>query len=250
MIFECFKDYDALSDRAAEILMNTVKKVENPVLGLATGSSPVGMYEKVAEACKTGLVDMSNVRTFNLDEYCGISSDHEQSYHHFMNANFFDHVNVKLKNINLPHGNPENPQAFADEYEEKIKDAGGIDLQVLGIGRNGHIGFNEPGTPFGSSTHMIKLHEDTRQANSRFFDSIDEVPVAAITMGIKTIMRARSILLIASGESKQEAVKKLAYGEVTPEFPASVLQLHPDVTILVDEKAAQLLNMKDSILAV
>ena len=193
---------------------------------------------------------MAGITTFNLDEYCGLSSDHEQSYHYFMNDNLFNHVNIKKENINLPHGNPENPEVFAAEYEKKINDAGGIDLQILGIGRNGHIGFNEPGTSFGTRTHMIKLHEDTREANSRFFDSIDEVPVAAITMGIKTIMRAKSILLIATGESKQEAMKQLAYGEITPEFPASVLQLHPDVRILIDEEASGLLEMKGTFLTV
>ncbi|HPR97276.1 MAG TPA: glucosamine-6-phosphate deaminase [Thermotogota bacterium] len=250
MIFECYEDYTALSERAAEIVINTVKDKKNTVLGLPTGSSPIGMYERISERFKKGLVDFSDVKTFNLDEYCGISSDHEQSYHYFMNTNLFNHVNIKKEHINLPYGNPENPEAFAQEYEEKIRAAGGIDLQILGIGRNGHIGFNEPGTAFGSRTHMIKLHEDTRLANSRFFDSLEDVPVAAITMGIKTIMRARSILLIACGESKQEAMRKLAYGEVTPEFPASVLQLHPDVRILIDEEASKLLEMEDSVLVV
>jgi len=250
MIFECFKDYDSLSKRAAAIVCELVKNKKDAVLGLPTGSSPIGMYNQLSEEYKEGNLDLSDVKTFNLDEYCGISSDHEQSYHHFMKTNLFNHVNLKKENIHLPHGNPENPTVFAAEYEQKIKDAGGIDLQILGIGRNGHIGFNEPGTSFGSGTHMIELHEDTRIANSRFFNSLEEVPTAAITMGIKTIMRARMILLIACGESKQEAMKHLAYGDVTQDFPASVLQLHPDVRILIDEEASELLEMKDSVLVV
>jgi glucosamine-6-phosphate deaminase len=216
---------------------------ENPnaVLGLATGSTPIGLYRKLIEKYQEGVLSFEKITTFNLDEYCGLTPDHPQSYHYFMHNNLFDHIDMKPENINIPRGIGAEPEELCREYNEKLKTAL-IDLQVLGIGNNGHIGFNEPGTPFDQETFVIELTEDTREANKRFFNSIDEVPRYAITMGIRNIMAAKKILLLASGVQKAPAIRQLIYGAVSEEFPASVLKLHPDVTVILDREAASMIK--------
>src|SRR6056297_2181774 len=229
-----------MSQQAAEIVKNQIVAKPDCVLGLPTGSSPLGMYEQLIEIYKRGELDFSSVKTFNLDEYIGLDTDHPQSYHQFMEENFFQHVNLKSENTHMPKPDKTDNLSGCQNYENKIVQAGGIDLQILGIGRNGHIGFNEPGTSFSSRTHVVQLHDETRQANARFFNALGEVPKAAVTMGIKTIMRARKILLLISGESKQEALVNLVFSSVKEQFPASVLQLHPNVVVLSENNACKL----------
>ncbi|MGI6149044.1 MAG: glucosamine-6-phosphate deaminase [Firmicutes bacterium] len=234
------KDYAAMSRAAADIFKEHLKNHPQTVLGLATGSTPLGMYEWLIKYHQDGL-DFSQVTTFNLDEYIGLAGDHPASYRYFMEEHLFGHVNVPKERIFIPNGMAEDPEAECRAYDELIRKLGGIDLQVLGIGVNGHIGFNEPGTPFEATTHVAELTASTREANARFFASIDEVPTHAISMGIKSIMHARRIVLLANGEHKAEAVAAAVKGPVTPDLPASVLQLHPDVTFVVDEAAGRLL---------
>lgn len=205
------------------------------VLGFATGSTPLGLYGELARLCKAGEISFEEAKTFNLDEYAGMKGTEEQSYRRFMDENLFSKIDIARINTHVPSGMDIDA---APLYDEAIEAAGGIDLQLLGIGNDGHIGFNEPGTPFGSKTHHVKLTEMTRQANKRFFNSIDEVPTHAITMGIKTVMNARKIIFIALGEDKADIVSKALLGEVTPEVPASVLQLHPFVEVYLDKAAA------------
>jgi len=233
-----------MSLTAADIVKRQVAAKPDCVLGLPTGSSPLGMYEHLIKLYNRGELDFSSVMTFNLDEYIGLDTDHPQSYHQFMEDTFFQQVNLKPGNTHMPKPDETDNLSGCQNYERKIFNAGGIDLQILGIGRNGHIGFNEPGTSFSSQTHVVQLHDETRRANARFFDSKDEVPKAAVTMGIKTIMRARTILLLCSGESKQEALVQLVCSTVDETFPASVLQLHPDVTVLTDKSACVILENK------
>ncbi|HHZ18298.1 MAG TPA: glucosamine-6-phosphate deaminase [Acholeplasmataceae bacterium] len=235
------QDYQELSDRAAQIIIGLMTENPNAVLGLATGSTPIGLYRKLIEKYQEGVLSFEKITTFNLDEYCGLTPDHPQSYHYFMHNNLFDHIDMKPENINIPRGIGAEPEELCREYNEKLKTAL-IDLQVLGIGNNGHIGFNEPGTPFDQETFVIELTEDTREANKRFFNSIDEVPRYAITMGIRNIMAAKKILLLASGVQKAPAIRQLIYGAVSEEFPASVLKLHPDVTVILDREAAALVK--------
>ncbi len=235
-------NYSEMSEIAAKLVAGKIKSKPDSVLGLATGSTPVGICKLLAEYIKAGDIDFSGITTFNLDEYYPISRDNDQSYYYFMQKNLFSHVNIKPENINIPNGEAADPAAECIAYEEKIKAAGGIDLQVLGIGCNGHIGFNEPGTGFDTLTRMVRLTADTIAANARFFASPDQVPVQAISMGIKSIMKARRIVLLASGSGKAQAVRDMVLGAVTPEMPASVLQLHPDVTVIVDREAARLLD--------
>ena len=207
------------------------------VLGLATGSSPIGTYDQLVDWYHKGDVDFSAVRTVNLDEYRGLTRENEQSYYYFMHKHLFDRVNIVKENTHVPNGMAEDEEKECVEYEKLIASLGGVDIQLLGIGRNGHIGFNEPDNSFAARTHCVNLTESTIDANKRFFASADEVPKQAYTMGIGTIMRARKILLIANGEDKAEAVVKALYGSITPEVPASVLQLHQDVTIVADKAA-------------
>lgn len=225
---------------AAKRYVALLNEKPNAVLGYATGSTPLGLYGELARLNAAGEVSFADAVTFNLDEYVGLDGTHDQSYRWFMDKNLFDRIDIKKENTHVPCGIDMTDEKAA-EYDRQIEAAGGIDLQLLGIGNNGHIGFNEPGTPFGSVTHVVELTESTRQANARFFASIDEVPTAAVSMGIKTVMNARSILFIALGSAKAEIVKKMICGEVTPEVPASVLQLHPDVEVYVDHAAAALL---------
>lgn len=231
------KSYEDMCRKAANLVANQVIVKPNSVLGLATGSTPIGMYGELVKLYKEGEVDLSLVKTFNLDEYRGLDKNNSQSYSCYMDNNLFKHINVNEDNINIPDGTAQDLERECKKYEEKIKEAGGIDLQILGIGRNGHIGFNEPNIKFESRTHIVKLDKDTIEANSRFFDSLDEVPTEAISMGIKTIMNSKMIILLANGAQKAEVIYETVNGDITPEIPATVLQLHPNVIIIVDEAA-------------
>lgn len=231
-------DYDEMSKKAANLIASQMILNPNSVLGLATGSTPLGTYKELIGLYKNGIIDFSVIKSFNLDEYFGLPKDNPQSYDHYMNTNLFNHVNIDEENVNIPNGMCENIERECADYEKKIKEAGGIDLQLLGIGRNGHIGFNEPDDKFEPDTHLVLLNEDTIEANSRFFDSIDEVPTKALSMGIGSIMKAKKIVLLASGEGKADAIYNTVKGPITPKVPASILQLHPDVVIIVDKEAA------------
>ncbi len=235
------ENYEEMSKKAAEILIEVVKNNPNAVLGLATGSSPIGTYENMAKDYRENGTSYKNVRTVNLDEYVGLTADHDQSYAYFMRKNLFDKIDIDLANTNLPCGSAPDAKAECDRYNALLATMQ-QDVQVLGLGSNGHIGFNEPNTPFGSVTHLVDLTENTIKDNSRLFNSIDEVPRQALSMGIKNIMQAKSVLMVVSGKNKAQAVKGMVQGEVTPELPASVLQLHPFVTIVCDKEAASLLD--------
>lgn len=241
------KDYDEMSKRAANIVAGQIFVKPNSVLGLATGSTPLMMYRELIQAQKREGLDFSEITTFNLDEYIGLSPDNENSYHYYMHSNFFDHINIRKENIFIPDGMASDIEKECREYEEKIRRKGGIDLQVLGIGNNGHIGFNEPDIKFEARTHKVKLDEETIHANARFFEDINDVPRYAISMGIKTIMHARKILLLASGAGKAEALGKALYGGITPEVPASILQLHPDTIVIVDEECAGCIKNREAV---
>lgn len=229
------ENYEKLSEIAADIIGAQVLLKPNCVLGLATGSSPLGTYENLAARCQAGLLDFSRVRTVNLDEYCGLDGANTQSYRYFMDHNLFDKVNIDKANTHVPKGDAADMEAECDRYEALVEGMGWPDLQLLGIGHNGHIGFNEPADHFPAKAHTVKLAESTIQANSRLFDRIEDVPTMAVTMGIGTIMKARRVLLIA-GADKREIVEKACRGPVTPEVPASILQLHPDATVIMSEK--------------
>ncbi|MDE7016800.1 MAG: glucosamine-6-phosphate deaminase [Lachnospiraceae bacterium] len=233
----CAKDYEQASKVAAAIISAQVLMKPDCVLGLATGSTPIGTYEQLIKRYKEGELDFSQVHSINLDEYRGLRPDNDQSYRYFMNTHLFDFVNIDKKNTFVPDGLEEDKEKACRDYDEIIRAHGGVDLQVLGLGHNGHIGFNEPDSCFAKGTHCVTLAESTVAANARFFASADEVPKEAYTMGIQSIMQAKKILVIVSGESKKEIVKKAFYGPITPQVPASVLQLHPDVTIVGDEAA-------------
>jgi glucosamine-6-phosphate deaminase len=230
------KDYQELSKVAAEIIIEEVKKNPNAILGLATGGTPLGTYENIINAYKQGEVSFKGVKTFNLDEYCGIDKKHPQSYYHYMHENLFNHIDVLPENINIPSTEGNDLQAQCDKYNELLNQ-NTIDLQLLGIGGNGHIGFNEPGTPFTQETFVVELAEKTREDNKRFFNSIDEVPTHAITMGIKNIISSKKILMLISGKSKVDAAYNLIKGPVTEDFPASVLNNHPNTIVIIDEEA-------------
>ncbi|ABY92722.1 MAG: Glucosamine-6-phosphate deaminase [Caldanaerobacter subterraneus] len=238
-------NYEEMSKKAAEIVKKQIKEKPNTVLGLATGSTPLGMYKHLIEMYKRGEIDFSNVITFNLDEYIGLSPDHPQSYHYFMFHNFFNHINIKKENVHIPNGIAEDLEEECRKYEEEIEKAGGIDLQILGIGINGHIGFNEPDESIETKTHVVTLTEKTINANKRFFKSAEEVPRKAITMGLGSIMKAKKIVLLASGKNKAEAIKETIKGQLTTKVPATVLALHHDVTIIIDKEAASLIPDED-----
>ena len=235
------KDYDEISLKASEIVIDMIKKKPNIKLGLATGSTPIGLYKQLIKAYQHQIISFKDVISFNLDEYIGIDQDHPQSYYHFMQEHLFKHIDIDPSNINMPENDIEHIDELAKHYNKKLK-KNQLDVQILGIGSNGHIGFNEPGTPLGNETFVVELDEQTRIDNSRFFKSLDEVPKYAITMGIKNIMFAKHILLLASGKEKSEAVYQMIHGKVTPHLPASVLQLHPNCTIIIDEAAASKLQ--------
>ncbi|SHK08134.1 glucosamine-6-phosphate deaminase [Tepidibacter formicigenes] len=240
----CVDNYNQVSKKAANIVASQLILKPNSVLGLATGSTPLGMYKQLIKTYEDGHIDFEEVTTFNLDEYYGLNKNNEQSYYYYMYENFFKYINIDMNKVNIPNGMAKNIDDECLEYERKIRKAGGIDIQVLGIGRNGHIGFNEPDIKFEALTHMVNLDEQTIKDNSRFFDSIEDVPTKAISMGIKTIMHAKKIILLASGIEKSDAIYKAIYGKITPKLPASVLQLHPDVVFIVDKEAASKLDLE------
>ena len=231
------KDYNDMSRKAANIISAQMILKPDSVLGLATGSSPIGTYDQLVDWYDKGDLDFSQVRSVNLDEYRGLDRENDQSYYYFMHKHLFDRVNINIENTNVPDGTEPDAEKECKRYEELIRSYGGVDLQLLGLGHNGHIGFNEPAASFAPETHCVDLTESTIEANKRFFASVDDVPRQAYTMGIGTIMRARKILVVVSGEDKAEIVAKAFFGEVTPEVPASILQFHPDVTIVADAAA-------------
>lgn len=244
MIIYTGKDYYDVSRKAANIMSAQIIMKPNAVLGLATGSTPVGMYKQLIEWYKKGDLDFSQITSVNLDEYKGLSGNNDQSYRYFMNTNLFDHVNIDKARTYVPNGLEEDSEKACADYNEIIRSVGGIDMQLLGIGGNGHIGFNEPGAAFEKETHCVDLTESTIKANARFFETMDDVPKQAYTMGIKNIMTAKKILLVAAGEAKADALYKSLYGPITPNVPASILQLHPDVTVVADEGALKLIREK------
>jgi len=234
------KDYQDMSRKAANILSAQIILQPDSIIGLATGSTPIGMYSQLIEWYKKGDIDFSEITTFNLDEYVGLDRDNTQSYYSFMCDNFFNHININKDRINIPDGMAKDIEKECLRYEEKIAAVDGIDFQVLGIGNNGHIGFNEPAKYFQRNTHKVNLTESTIEANSRFFESIDLVPKSAVSMGMGIIMQAKKILLLCSGEAKAEILYKSLYGRIDPEVPASILQLHSDITVVADEAALKL----------
>lgn len=235
MKFITIETYEKMSRHAANIISAQVIIKPDSVLGLATGSTPLGTYKQLIDWYNKGDIDFSLVTTVNLDEYVGLDGSNDQSYRYFMNKNFFEHINIDLGNTFVPNGCAVDLAGEGKRYDEHIAELGGIDLQLLGIGLDGHIGFNEPDKYFVKSTHVVDLHESTIKANSRFFASEDEVPKKAITMGMVSIMQAKKILLIASGKEKRDILEKAFYGPITPEIPASILQLHPDITVIYSE---------------
>lgn len=230
------ENYDEVSREAFKVIKEVIEENENPVLGLATGSSPIGLYKKMQSDHKTG-TSYKNVTTFNLDEYIGLPKTHEQTYYTFMHENLFDGLDIPEENIHIPVGDSDDVKAECVKYEDAMKDHH-IDVQVLGIGGNGHIGFNEPGTSFDTLTHIVELKEKTREDNARFFATIDEVPTEAITMGIATIMKSKKILMVATGEGKANAIYGMLKGPISTDCPASILQKHNDVVLVLDKAAA------------
>lgn len=234
-------NYQDMSKHAAKMIINQVKLKPDAVLGLATGGTPTGTYQEIVQDHKTHHTSYDKIITINLDEYVGISVHHKNSYHQFMKNNLFNHVNFNEANHHLPNGTVDDLQQACERYDQLI-DANPIDLQLLGIGQNGHIGFNEPGTPFDTQTHIVELSRSTRKANARFFHHLNDVPTHAITMGIASILQSKRILLLASGYKKAEAMKQLITGPIHEEFPASALRRHDDVTIIADEEALSLVS--------
>lgn len=233
------KNYKELSMQAAGIVAAQISRKKNTVLGLPTGQTPLGMYQELIKRFRKGEIDFSQVITFNLDEYYGLSPEHPQSYNYYMWQTFFNNINIKKENVFIPDGVTKDVQKECRYYESLIEKKGGIDLQFLGIGDNGHIGFNEPAIALNSNTHLVNLSQATIEANSRFFNDIEDVPRKALTMGMGTIMKAKQIILLASGMKKAPAIAKTINGKVSTEVPASLLQLHRDVTIIVDKDAAR-----------
>lgn len=231
------KNTEELAQEALKVMLDVVKNNPNAVIGLATGSSPIGLYKAMIADCKNNGTSYKNIKTVNLDEYVGLGIESDQSYVYFMNENLFKDIDIDIKNTNLPNGKANDMQAECARYTALL-DNMPQDIQVLGIGGNGHIGFNEPNTPFESTTHIVELQQRTREDNARFFASLEDVPTHAITMGIKNIMNAKRILVVANGANKADAVYKMVKGEITPECPASVLQNHNDVIVIVDQAAA------------
>lgn len=236
------KNYEELSKVAAEEFAKVIIEKPTAILGLATGGSPIGMYKELIAKCENKELDFSKCTSINLDEYIGLNPEHEQSYRNFMNTNLFNYINIDKAKTFVPNGLAENLEEECKNYDNKIEELGGIDVQLLGIGNNGHIAFNEPGDELSAGTHIISLTESTIEANARFFNSIDEVPRKALTMGLGGIMKAKKIILIASGEGKAEAIKGLFSGKITTDNPATMLQMHRDVVVVVDEAAAKLIK--------
>ncbi|MDE6415254.1 MAG: glucosamine-6-phosphate deaminase [Anaeroplasmataceae bacterium] len=239
-IIRC-KNYEEASKVAGEIISASIKTKPDIVLGLATGSSPIGTYKNLIKDYENNNISFKDVKTYNLDEYVGLDRSNPQSYYYFMNENLFDHIDINKENVHIPYALPSALEESCEKYSEALEKVV-VDIQLLGIGANGHIGFNEPKTPFEQKTFIVNLTEKTREDNKRFFKSIDEVPTKAITMGIAEIMKAKKIILIATGKGKAEAVKRLLSKEVTTDFPASALHLHQDVVVITDEEAMSLVN--------
>ena len=235
------KNYDEMSQKAFEIMAEVVKSKPDAVLGLATGSTPIGLYKNMIADHKANGTSYKAIRTVNLDEYEGLDYSSDQSYVYFMRDNLFDHIDIDLANTNIENGKASDAEKECERYNALLETLQ-QDIQILGIGSNGHIAFNEPGTPFGSVTHVVQLAESTIKDNSRMFASIDEVPKRAFTMGLKNIMNAKKIVILANGANKAKAVYGLVKGEVTEQVPASILQLHPDCTVICDEAAAALIK--------
>lgn len=231
------KDYKEMSQKAAEVIIHKVKQENRINLGLATGGTPKGLYEAMIEDHQKNGTSYQHVTTFNLDEYIGLKEQDPNSYHYYMAEALFNHIDIPKFQTYLPNGLAADYNHECEQYDRLIQALGGIDLQVLGIGQNGHIGFNEPGTSFQSATHIVTLEESTRKANARYFNTLDDVPTHAITMGISSIMNSKEILLLISGEEKADAMQKLLHGEISEDFPASVLKRHSHVTIIADQKA-------------
>lgn len=231
------KDYEEVSQKASEIVIEQIKKNPKSILGLATGSTPLGLYQNLVKAYQKHEISFKEIKTYNLDEYLGILRSHPQSYYTFMHENLFDHIDIKEENVHVPNNNLETVNddilAFTEALHHDI-----VDIQILGIGTNGHIGFNEPGSPFENETFEVKLTETTRQDNLRFFNHLDEVPKRAVTMGIKTILNSKKIIIMATGKGKADAIAKMIKGPITTEVPASALQMHPNVIVIIDRDAA------------
>ncbi|KRE18997.1 glucosamine-6-phosphate deaminase [Bacillus sp. Root920] len=235
-----FESKDQLGKEAAAIIARTIAAKPDAVLGLATGGTPIETYKELIQLHQAHQLSFKQTKTINLDEYAGLDPEHENSYMTYMKRHLFDHIDLTQDQYFLPNGNAAHLEKECLRYDQLIEAVGGIDLQLLGIGQNGHIGFNEPGTPFNSKTHVVQLDENTRQANARYFSSIDEVPTHAITMGIASILSSKKILLLASGKSKAKVIQYLEQAEIHPDFPASALKLHEDVTVLIDRDAGSL----------
>ncbi|KRE10521.1 glucosamine-6-phosphate deaminase [Priestia megaterium] len=237
------KNYSEMSAKAADMLISKLHEKPNMNLGLATGGTPKGLYDHLIQDHKEHGTSYKHVTSFNLDEYVGMKPQDPNSYHYYMADALFNHIDIDVSNTHVPNGLADTPEEECRRYDEMIQNHGGIDLQILGIGQNGHIGFNEPGTSFNSPTHIVTLEESTRKANARYFNSLDEVPTQAITMGIESIMKSKEILLLISGEAKAEAMYQLLNGEITENFPASILKKHHCVTIIADQEALAKVNL-------
>lgn len=236
------KDYEEMSEKAANIVVEDMKNLERPVIGFATGSTPIGLYSCLVKKYQQKEVSFKNATTFNLDEYVGLPKENKNSYHYYMQENLFQHIDVRPENVHIPNGMAKDLEQECMTYDRLIS-KNKIDIQILGLGLNGHIGFNEPGTSFKSRTHIVKLDQSTRKANARFFQSIDEVPTEAITMGIETIMESKKLLLLVSGKEKADALARLlGTSDISEEFPASILRQHNDVTVIADEEALKKIN--------
>lgn len=235
------ENYDLLSKKAATIIATEMNEKPDGIFGFATGSSPVGTYKELIKMYEERIIDFSKITSFNLDEYIGLNKEHDQSYYYFMHENLFNHVNMREEYCNIPNGMADDMEAFCNEYENEMQKAGGIDLQILGIGPNGHIAFNEPTVYFPDKTHTVKLTDSTIEANARFFENKDMVPKEAVTMGIGSIMRAKKIVMVVNGKGKAEAVRRMLKEDVNPNVPASILRYHPNVTVILDKEAASLL---------
>ncbi len=244
MLVEVMVDYDAVSERAAELVARQIRKKPDSVIGFATGSTPLGLYKRLVAMHRDAGLDFSKITTFNLDEYIGLLPHHDQSYNRFMWEHLFDHINVSPERVFIPNGMAEDIDGFCAWYEEQIERVGGIDLQILGIGANGHLAFNEPGSSLGSRTRIKTLTAETVSVNARFFSNLNEVPRFAITMGIGTIMEARRLLLLASGEGKSAAIQTTLEGPVTAMVPSTIVQMHRHAHVIIDEKAASRLKYK------
>ncbi|KZN95434.1 glucosamine-6-phosphate deaminase [Aeribacillus pallidus] len=236
------KDYEEMSEKAANIVIEHMKSLKRPVIGFATGSTPIGLYNCLVKKYQQKEVSFKHATTFNLDEYVGLPKENKNSYHYYMHENLFQHIDIQPENVHIPNGMAEDLEQECMTYDRLIS-KNKIDIQILGLGLNGHIGFNEPGTSFKSRTHIVKLDQSTRKANARFFQSIDEVPTKAITMGIETIMESKKILLLVSGKEKSDALARLlGNSDISEEFPASILRQHNDVTVIADEEALKKIN--------